>query len=354
MTPNAHQTLLHSRCNALFLRGLGLLGGFGLLSGGMVLAQEAVTTPIAPSSPEPATAVSPAAIAPSVAPQTLEVTPAVAIPAVPEPIIMQPSRVNPTATQPKASTARPESSGYDAPTSIVLTERSTGCRAVLRGGQLLDGSPCTLDSRWQAANAPAPRSLPAVSVASLGITSLGTIATPTWQAYYNRTARPPGRLGNGNISLVFPLSIPAPISSIFGWRTHPITGSQRLHSGTDLAAPLGTPVLAAYAGKVAIADFLGGYGLAVAIDHNKGTQETVYAHLSEIFVKPGEWVKQGMVIGRVGSTGLSTGPHLHFEFRQLTPEGWVAMDAGAQLEYALAQLVRAVQIAQAKAAAPKG
>jgi murein DD-endopeptidase MepM/ murein hydrolase activator NlpD len=160
-------------------------------------------------------------------------------------------------------------------------------------------------------------------------------------------------LGNGNIRLIFPLSIPAPISSLFGWRVHPVTGAQRFHSGTDLAAPLGTPVLAAYAGKVAIADFLGGYGLAVALDHNKGTQGTVYAHLSEIFVKPGEWVKQGMVIGRVGSTGLSTGPHLHFEFRQLTPEGWVAMDAGAQLEYALAQLVTAMQVAQAKAA-PKG
>lgn len=347
--------LLPSRCSALLLRGLGLLGGFGLLSSGMALAQDAAKGAIAPTVPEPATAVNSASIAPSVTPQTLEVAPSVEVPVAPERVIVQPSGVNPTIAQPKPAIARPESS-YDAPTSIVLTERSTGCRAVLRGGQLLDGSPCTLDSRWQAANAPASRSLPAVSVRSLnlGTTSLGTSTTPTWQAYYNRTARPPGRLGNGNISLIFPLSIPAPISSIFGWRTHPITGEQRLHAGTDLAAPLGTPVLAAYAGKVAIADFLGGYGLAVAIDHNKGTQETVYAHLSEIFVKPGELVKQGMVIGRVGSTGLSTGPHLHFEFRQLTPDGWVAMDAGAQLEYALAQLVRAVQVAQAKAATPKG
>jgi len=173
-------------------------------------------------------------------------------------------------------------------------------------------------------------------------------STPSVKDFYYRTLRPPALLGNGNIRLVFPLSIPAPITSLFGWRTHPVEGGQRFHSGTDLGAPMGTPVLAAYAGKVALADFLGGYGLAVAIDHNQGAQQTLYGHLSEIFVKPGELVKQGMVIGRVGSTGLSTGPHLHFEFRQLTSEGWVAMDPGAQLEYALAQLIKSFDFAQAK------
>jgi murein DD-endopeptidase MepM/ murein hydrolase activator NlpD len=153
---------------------------------------------------------------------------------------------------------------------------------------------------------------------------------------------------------MFPLAIPSVISSAFGWRIHPITGTQRFHTGTDLAAPMGTPVLAAYAGQVAIADFLNGYGLTVTLSHNKGTQETLYAHLSEIFVQPGELVKQGEVIGRVGSTGNSTGPHLHFEFRQLTPDGWVALDAGEQLEYALAQLVKAMQVAEAKQPKSKG
>ena len=105
-------------------------------------------------------------------------------------------------------------------------------------------------------------------------------------------------------------------------------------------------MLAAYAGQVALADFLGGYGLAIALNHNKNTQQSLYGHLSEIFVKQGEVVKQGDVIGRVGSTGNSTGPHLHFEFRQLTPEGWVALDAGDQLEYALASLVKALDISQ--------
>lgn len=357
MTPNAHQTLPSPRYSALLLSGLGWLG-VGLLGSGMALAQGATETAIAAAPFDSSGAVNLAPIEPVVAQRNLDAMPSVlVIPVspVPERAIVQPDASKPSMAAQKPAIAHPESS-YDAPTSIVLTERSTGCRAVLRSGQQLDGSPCALDSRWQAANAPtAPRSLPTVSGRSVptGTTSLATSNTPTWQDYYNRTARPPGRLGNGNIRLVFPLSIPAPISSLFGWRTHPITGEQRFHAGTDLAAPLGTPVLAAYAGKVAIADFLGGYGLAVALDHNKGTQETVYGHLSEIFVKPGEWVKQGTVIGRVGSTGLSTGPHLHFEFRQLTPDGWVAMDAGAQLEYALAQLVTAMQVAQAKAA-PKG
>ncbi len=165
--------------------------------------------------------------------------------------------------------------------------------------------------------------------------------------YYNRTLRPTGQPGNANTGLLFPLTVPATITSLFGWRIHPITGNSRFHSGTDLGAPLGTPVLAAYAGNVAIADFLGGYGLTVVLDHNKFTQQTLYGHLSEIFVEPGEWVEQGTVIGRVGSTGNSTGPHLHFETRQLTPSGWVTTDPGEKLEYALAQLVQALQTAQA-------
>ena len=164
---------------------------------------------------------------------------------------------------------------------------------------------------------------------------------------YNHTLRPTGQPGNANTGLLFPLTVPATITSLFGWRIHPITGDRRFHFGTDLGAPLGTPVLAAYAGDVAIADFLGGYGLTVVLDHNEFTQQTLYGHLSEIFVQPGEWVEQGTVIGRVGSTGNSTGPHLHFETRQLTPSGWFATDPGAELEYALAQLVQALQKAQA-------
>jgi len=187
-------------------------------------------------------------------------------------------------------------------------------------------------------------SIGAIAPPSYSSTIIGT--TPSLKDFYRRTLRPPGRLGNGNIRLVFPLSIPAPITSLFGWRIHPIFGTHRFHAGTDIGAPLGTPVLAAYAGQVAMADFLGGYGLAVALNHNQGKQQTLYGHLSEVFVKAGETVKQGAVIGRVGSTGNSTGPHLHFEYRELTPDGWVALDAGAQLEYALAELVKLTEVAE--------
>ncbi|MBW4419574.1 MAG: M23 family metallopeptidase [Myxacorys californica WJT36-NPBG1] len=171
-------------------------------------------------------------------------------------------------------------------------------------------------------------------------------AYSTVKAYYNRTVRPIGQVGNGDIKLLFPLSLPASITSLFGWRIHPITGNSRFHSGTDLGAPMGTPVLAALTGRVIMADFFGGYGLAVALEHGQGSQQTLYAHLSEVFVKPGEVIKQGNAIGRVGSTGNSTGPHLHFEFRQETTEGWVAMDAGLALETAVAELAKSLQVAQ--------
>jgi murein DD-endopeptidase MepM/ murein hydrolase activator NlpD len=165
--------------------------------------------------------------------------------------------------------------------------------------------------------------------------------------YYNLSTRPSAMLGNGNVSLMFPLSIPAAITSAFGWRVHPVMGTVRFHSGTDIGAPQGTPVLAAFDGEVEIADFLGGYGLTVVLNHNNATEKTLYAHLSELFVQPGTTVKQGEVIGRVGSTGLSTGPHLHFEFRKLTQEGWTVVDAGPTLEYALARLLQSPQTAQA-------
>ncbi|NMG57827.1 M23 family peptidase [Geitlerinema sp. P-1104] len=147
--------------------------------------------------------------------------------------------------------------------------------------------------------------------------------------------------------LIFPLSIPAPISSFFGWRHHPIAGVRRFHAGTDIAAPTGTPVLAAFSGKVATAEMLGGYGLTVILEHNQGTAETLYAHLSQLLVRPGQEVRQGQVIGRVGNTGYSTGPHLHFEVKQLTEQGWVHLDPGLQLELALEELINQMQVARA-------
>jgi len=174
-----------------------------------------------------------------------------------------------------------------------------------------------------------------------------TLPNPTLTYYYKQGQPSEAELGNSNLPIIFPLAVPAEITSVFGWRIHPISGDRRFHAGTDLGAPMGTPVLAAHAGKVAIADFLGGYGLSVVLRHNDDAQETRYNHLSEILVQPGEWVEPGTAIGRVGSTGNSTGPHLHFEVRERTPEGWIAIDPRAQLEYSLAQLVKIFKTAQA-------
>jgi murein DD-endopeptidase MepM/ murein hydrolase activator NlpD len=91
---------------------------------------------------------------------------------------------------------------------------------------------------------------------------------------------------------------------------------------------------------------MGGYGLTIVVQHQDGKDLSLYGHLSEIFVRPGDRVEQGNVIGRVGSTGNSTGPHLHFEWRHLTPNGWVALDAGTNLEYSLAQFMKSLQVAQ--------
>jgi murein DD-endopeptidase MepM/ murein hydrolase activator NlpD len=110
---------------------------------------------------------------------------------------------------------------------------------------------------------------------------------------------------------------------------------------------MGAPVMAAMGGRIILADNMGGYGIAVAIEHDNGIRQTLYGHMSEIFVRPGDIVQQGTVIGRVGSTGASTGPHLHFELRQMLPDGtWVAQDASAHLERSMAQLVQSLQIAQ--------
>lgn len=100
----------------------------------------------------------------------------------------------------------------------------------------------------------------------------------------------------------------------FGPRVHPIFGTTRQHSGVDISGSTGQPIIAAAAGQVVSAGRRGGYGLAVVIDHGGGLA-TLYAHQSVLNVRDGEFVAQGQKIGEVGSTGFSTGPHLHFEIR---------------------------------------
>ncbi|AVH70891.1 M23 family metallopeptidase [Nostoc sp. 'Lobaria pulmonaria (5183) cyanobiont'] len=308
---------------------------------------------------------------------------------------------------------------YQAPNSVIVTERSSGCRAILPSGQSVLGGVCAKvpqrsvansngkpapnwlrrsqnaqlpvvppvrqiattgnTSRWRAAESgssgvvtksafrpnrfiPTPSEFSPTTVSAAPITpSGGTLPPP--MADGNIAPRPSkvaydfslasvlpqipymGRVAYSGTGMMYPLSIPAPITSLFGWRIHPITGNQRFHAGTDLGAPTGTPVLAAAAGQVETANWVGGYGLTVILNH-KSAEQTLYGHMSEILVQPGQRVQPGTVIGLVGSTGNSTGPHLHFEVRHLTQDGWVASDPGVELQSGLSQLVRGLQTAQ--------
>ncbi|WP_373526418.1 M23 family metallopeptidase [Nostoc sp.] len=307
---------------------------------------------------------------------------------------------------------------YQAPNSVILTERSGGCRTILPSGQNLLGGVCAKLPQRSVADSnskPAPNWLrrsqntqlavvsPVRQIATTGNTSRwrtpqsgsngvtksafrqnrfipnpGEFATtrvsttpiapsggtlPPPMADGNVAPRPSnvaydfslasvlpqipytGRVAYSGTGMMFPLSVPASITSMFGWRVHPITGNQRFHSGTDIGAAMGTPVLAAAGGQVETANWLGGYGLTVTLNH-KSAEQTLYGHMSEIFVQPGQWVEPGTMIGRVGSTGNSTGPHLHFEVRHLTQDGWVATDPSANLQSGLSQLVQSLQTAQ--------
>ncbi len=304
----------------------------------------------------------------------------------------------------------------DSTPSVVLSERSTGCRTVVQGGSLNRGCGGATASRRRSSNATvaqsvvpryqrlartqtrvsannflrrSPRISPVTAIAFQPSSSQYYRNRPNRSSYSNNSSNinpnqvvslePIIRRGisialaplqeynrattsyaptapnvrQENTDLLFPLPMAVPLTSAFGWRIHPVTGTGRMHSGTDLGAPTGTPVLAAYAGEVSMADWSGGYGLMVVLRHLEGTQESRYAHLSEVLVKAGQSVQKGEVIGRVGSTGLSTGTHLHFEWRHLTNNGWVAVDAGTHLEYAMANLMRNEQLA-AVPARPQG
>jgi len=105
------------------------------------------------------------------------------------------------------------------------------------------------------------------------------------------------------------------ISSGFGNRVHPILGYSRFHAGVDFSASYGSTIRAADSGRVIFSGWYGGYGQAVVLDHGNGLS-TLYAHASRLFVREGQIVEQGQPVAAVGSTGLSTGPHLHFEVRR--------------------------------------
>ena len=126
---------------------------------------------------------------------------------------------------------------------------------------------------------------------------------------------PDGSTLSANVSI--PSRMPlegSNLTSSYGMRTHPVLGGRRRHKGVDLAAPKGTPIFATADGIVGRAEWFSSYGLYVEIAHGANL-ETRYAHMSRLAVAPGERVRKGEIIGYVGSTGRSTGPHLHYEVR---------------------------------------
>lgn len=149
-----------------------------------------------------------------------------------------------------------------------------------------------------------------------------------------------GSGGGGTVTGTGSFTWPCPsctyITSRVGYRWHPVSGQWKYHSGLDIGAAYGATIVAADGGTVTVAGVNGGYGNCVMIDHGNGYY-TLYGHMSSIAVSLGQTVSKGATIGYVGSTGVSTGPHLHFEIRQgttvLDPENWFtgltyAPDAG--------------------------
>ena len=119
------------------------------------------------------------------------------------------------------------------------------------------------------------------------------------------------------------------IMSRYGWRSHPVNGRRRFHKGIDIASWTGAPIQATADGIVEYAGWSRTFGYVVVIDHDYGYR-TVYAHCSQIIAAKGDLVKKGQVVAQVGSTGLSTGPHLHYEVRKwrksLDPLAYLDLD----------------------------
>lgn len=141
----------------------------------------------------------------------------------------------------------------------------------------------------------------------------GSAVTSVAENAKKETAKEPGKVDQSFIWPVagFERSL---IGAGFGQRIHPIFGTQEFHSGVDIEANVGDKALASANGKVVKAEWYGGYGMCVIIEHKDGVQ-TLYGHLSEILVKKDAEVKKGDTVGLAGSTGVSTGPQIHFEVK---------------------------------------
>lgn len=131
---------------------------------------------------------------------------------------------------------------------------------------------------------------------------------------YIRRSSAPGHVPIPRSAGAYIYPVNGPITSYYGYRVHPIRGTTRLHTGLDFGVGYGVPILAADNGVVIHSGWYGGYGNTVIVDHGGGFT-TLYAHASSLHVSTGQTVSQGQMVSKVGSTGMSTGPHLHFEVR---------------------------------------
>ena len=144
--------------------------------------------------------------------------------------------------------------------------------------------------------------------------------------------QPQGVGSSSKTSLILPVA--GRLSSAYGTRNDPFDGEQRFHKGMDIAAPAGTLVRSAASGRVLSTGYRQGYGQTVEVEHPDGST-TLYAHLQESLVSEGDSLRQGAVLGAVGSTGRSTGPHLHFEYRKegksIDPESVLSRNSSGNL-----------------------
>ncbi len=349
-----------------------------LVSSAADAAGDAPVVEAAPVVPDILPAAPAAPAAPPAAPPIVNIEPAVeAAPEAAPPI--QATEVVPATLPESANLPEEYNSVFVDPTDysvgatqspeVVISEQSTGCEFTVGQNQAVPNGACGLapapapvantgesdepgsaiaaDRQQPVAttNAPAAASAPAVNVGPVSFSASGIqlSTSAAGREYLNRSVRPLVSLQAAE-RFIFPLAIPSPITSLFGFRVHPISGDRRFHAGTDIGAEQGTPVLAAQNGTVAAAEYSGGYGLMVVLRHEleDTNLESRYAHLAETFVEPGTEVSKGDIIGLVGSTGNSTGPHLHFEMRQLTADGWVLINPDGMVQASLANLVNAL------------
>jgi len=186
------------------------------------------------------------------------------------------------------------------------------------------------------------RSAPSAATPNSGDQEFSQLFT-AWRSMDQGNAFASASTGGFNTGIAGKVSIPSrqPLDTIrltsdFGMRWHPVLGGRREHAGVDLGAAVGTPIYATADGVVGRADWFGGYGLCVELEHG-GDLETRYGHMSRIAVASGQMVHKGEIIGYVGATGRTTGPHLHYEVRV----GGVAVNPMPYLQGAVTTLASA-------------